>query len=306
VATWLVIGALGIPAVLGLGAVGDLPWIALFGAALGALRLLGLIWFLLGVGVMALLAVSFFPLLDNRIDGMVRADDPVRSRVDAVVVLSASLTSEGRLGRVAQERLNSGMLLRPELGTRHLVLTKVLRPDRAQMAAAEAHQRQLVARLDPAAELHLVGPTSDTHDEALATETLARNMGWKRVAVVTSALHSRRACATFEARGLQVMCRPSEPRRLGLSLRRAPEDRLEAFREWLYEVAGTVVYRRRGWLSGPAKRNVQARLRRIHDASAPRSVTRNSSACDPALTDNRCRSLEVFWGDRPTRFRQTT
>jgi uncharacterized SAM-binding protein YcdF (DUF218 family) len=306
VGTWLVVGILGVPALLGLGAVAELPWIALFGAALGAIRFLGPVRLLLGFAVTAIFVVSFFPFLDNRIAGMVRSDGAGGSRVDAVIVLSASLTSGGELGRVAQERLVSGMLLRRELAAPNLVLTTVLHSDRTRMAVAEQHQRLVVGRLDPDAVLHLVGPTRDTHEEAIAAEALARRSGWHQVAVVTSPLHTRRACATFEAQGLLVICRPSEQHRLGDSDRWAPGDRLAAFQEWLYETVGIAAYRRRGWISRPAKRNVQARLRRIHDAPALRSLARNRSVREAVWTDRPCRWLQKEWVDGRTRFRRTT
>lgn len=246
--TWLVLGALGVPALAGLGTLGDLPWVALVGAALGSLGLLAPVWLVLGVSVVTLFLVGFFPLLDNRMDRLVRSDDLRGREVDAVVVLSGTLTSEGRIGNVALERLVGGVLLRRSLSTRHLVLTTIRRVEKGDTVFSERDQRLLVARLDPEAALDLVGAVRNTHDEAVATAGLARQRGWKRVAVVTSPLHTRRACAAFEAQGLVVLCRPSDARDYSLNLRRAPADRLGAFRDWLYEVVGSRVYRSRGWL----------------------------------------------------------
>lgn len=251
-ATWLVLGALGVPAMLGLGTMGDLAWIALAGAALGALGLLAAVWTLLGVAVVCLFAVSWFPFLDNRIQRMVRADELRGREVDAVVVLSGSVTSEGRIGNGALERLVGGVLLRRSLSTRHLVLTTIRRVKTGDTVSSEQDQRSLVARLDPEAALDLVGPVRNTHDEAVGTAGLARQRGWQRIAVVTSSLHTRRACAAFEAQGLTVLCRPSDARDYSLNLRRAPGDRLGAFRDWLYELVASKVYRARGWL--PSRR----------------------------------------------------
>lgn len=253
--TWLVLGTLGVPALAGLGTLGDLPWVALAGVALGALGLLAAVWLVLGISVVTLFLVSFFPLLDNRMDRMVRSDSLRGRTVDAVVVLSGTLKSEGRIGNVALERLLAGLMLRRNLGTRHLVLTTIRRVERGDTRTSERDQRSLVARLDPDAVLDLVGPVRNTHDEAVATAALARQRGWKRVALVTSPLHTRRACAVFEATGLSVLCRPSDERDFALNLRRAPADRLGAFRDWVYEVVGTRVYRSRGWLPERANRN---------------------------------------------------
>ena len=254
-ATWLTLAALGVPAVAGLSTFGDLPWVALFGAAVGALHLLVLVQVVLGLAVVSLFVVSYFPLLDNRIAAHVRADPLPTAPVDAVVVLSGSLTSDERLGAVALERLVSGLEMRPGLGTPHLVVTTIRRIRQGDTLRSEGDQGRIVARLDPGATLHFVGPVHDTHDEAVAVERLARSSGWKRVAVVTSPLHTRRACATFEATGLTVVCRPSRSEEYSLNPRRPPNSRLGAFRDWLYEVIGIRVYRSRGWLGKPANRN---------------------------------------------------
>jgi uncharacterized SAM-binding protein YcdF (DUF218 family) len=167
-----------------------------------------------------------------------------------VVILSGNLTREGRIGSEALARLLAGLELRRRLPTRHLVLTSIHRIRRGDTLSSEGDQRALIARFDPEAILHVVGPVRDTHDEAVAVSGLARQRGWRRLVVVTSPLHTRRACATFERQGLAIVCRPSESRDYSLNLRRAPADRLEAFRDWLYEVVGTRVYRSRGWLDG--------------------------------------------------------
>jgi len=254
-ASWLVLGALGVPQLVGMQTVGDLPWIALAGAALGALGLAPLFGGLLGISVVSVFLVSWFGLLDNRIRDLVRSDSLPEGRVDAVVILSGNLTREGRIGSEALARLLAGLEFRRRLPTRHLVLTSIHRIRRGDTLSSEGDQRALIGRFDPEAILHMVGPVRDTHDEAVAVSGLARQRGWHRLAVVTSPLHTRRACATFERQGLAIVCRPSESRDYSLNLRRAPADRLEAFRDWLYEVVGTRIYRSRGWLDGRPRPN---------------------------------------------------
>lgn len=247
-ASWLVLGALGMPQLVGMQTVGDLPWIALAGAALGALGLAPLFGGLLAVSVVSVFLVSWFGLLDNRMRDMVRSDSLPGRPVDAVVILSGNLTREGRIGSEALARLLAGLELRRRLPARHLVLTSIHRLRRDDTLSSEPDQRALIARFDPEAVLHVVGPVRDTHDEAVAATGLARQQGWRRLVVVTSPLHTRRACATFERQGLSIVCRASDSRDYSLNLRRAPADRLEAFRDWLYEAVGTKVYRIRGWL----------------------------------------------------------
>lgn len=251
---WLVLGALGVPELVGMQTIGDLPWIALIGTALGALGLAPLFGGLLGFAVVAVFLVSWFGLLDNRIHGTIRSDSLSAGSVDAVVVLSGNLTREGRIGSEALGRLLAGLELRRRLSARHLVLTSVHRIRRADTLSSERDQRSLISRFDPEAVLHVVGPVRNTHDEAVAATGLARQRGWRRLAVVTSPLHTRRACATFERQGLAIVCRASDSRDYSLNLRRAPADRLEAFRDWLYEAVGTRVYRARGWLDSGRKK----------------------------------------------------
>jgi uncharacterized SAM-binding protein YcdF (DUF218 family) len=247
-AAWLILGVLGVPELMGRQTIGELPWIALAGSALGALGLAPVLGGLLAIGVVMVFLVSWFGFLDNRMRDMVRSDPLPGRPVDAVVVLSGNLTREGRIGSEALGRLLAGLDLRRRLSARHLVLTSVHRIRRADTLSSEPDQRALVGRFDPEALVHVVGPVRNTHDEAVAASGLARQQGWRRLAVVTSPLHTRRACATFERQGLAVLCRASDSRDYSLNLRRAPGDRLEAFRDWLYEAVGTRIYRVRGWL----------------------------------------------------------
>jgi uncharacterized SAM-binding protein YcdF (DUF218 family) len=94
----------------------------------------------------------------------------------------------------------------------------------------------------------LSGLTGSTRDEALQTAKLFRERSWKRVVVITSPLHTRRACRTFENAGVTVSCTPSESREFAINTMKKPEDRMRAFQAWIYEIAGTVRYRQLGWI----------------------------------------------------------
>ncbi|MEO5580967.1 MAG: YdcF family protein, partial [Gemmatimonadaceae bacterium] len=87
-----------------------------------------------------------------------------------------------------------------------------------------------------------------TREEAIAVARIARDRGWRSVILVTSPAHSGRACATFEKVGLLVSCAPSDSRDVALLALGNGEDRIAAFRLWVYETAGTLWYRRKGWL----------------------------------------------------------
>lgn len=102
--------------------------------------------------------------------------------------------------------------------------------------------------------MHVLGLCKDTRDEALRARALADAQGWRRVILVTSASHMRRAEATFRKAGLDVVCFACDFEGLAaLQSRWQPLKppgpggfvRLDAF---LHEVVGWWAYRWRGWV----------------------------------------------------------
>lgn len=73
-----------------------------------------------------------------------------------------------------------------------------------------------------------------TRDEAARVRDLARERGWRRVLLVTSPSHSRRAARLFAAQGLYVVSVPAGETRFDPTLP-LPSDRLAALRTLLYE-----------------------------------------------------------------------
>ena len=53
--------------------------------------------------------------------------------------------------------------------------------------------------------IHVLGYSSNTKDEADQTKVLAEKNGWKKIILVTSANHMRRAEALFKKTGLEVV-----------------------------------------------------------------------------------------------------
>jgi len=105
-----------------------------------------------------------------------------------------------------------------------------------------------------------LGVNENTHDEALHTQALVKEKQWKRVIIVTSAFHMRRAEATFQKAGVSVVPVACDFQTVG-----APEPgpvstsswylfpRLERFKileMYLHETFGSWVYRWRGWMGG--------------------------------------------------------
>lgn len=95
---------------------------------------------------------------------------------------------------------------------------------------------------------------ADTYDEALRVRNLAAERGWRRILLVTSANHQRRASATFRAQGLEVISVPcnfltnvsTAPGEMGLSIPRY--DGFVKMATYLHEEIGWLMYRRRGWI----------------------------------------------------------
>lgn len=102
--------------------------------------------------------------------------------------------------------------------------------------------------------VYSLGICSDTHDEAVKTASLAKERGWKQIALVTSATHMTRAKATFDKAGVTVVPVPcnflSEQLRQGKSywLKTPDLTGFLYFEGWMHEVIGTWVYQWNGWM----------------------------------------------------------
>lgn len=216
---------------------------ALVGAVLGTTRLRPIL--LIGGGILALIciAVAYTPLVSAVARPLIRRDS-IPPRVDAIAVLSAGFTPDGMMRRETLERLLSGLTL----ARRGLAPVMLVSMERASKASDSADLQSVISLGGGATRTILVDSVTTTRTEALRMKTIARANGWQTLAVVTSPLHTRRACATFEAVGFRVVCVPATVRESGLIPGSIAEDRLRDFRSWLYETFATDSYRRRGWI----------------------------------------------------------
>lgn len=220
---------------------------AFVGAALGVTRLRPLL--LIGAGIIALLCVvvAYTPLVSEAARPLVRRDS-IPPRVDAIAVLSMGVTPDGLMRGETLERLLSGLML-ARGGLAPVMLVSMERgAGNGASVSDSADLRNVTALLGTATPIIFVDSIFTTRTEALRMRAIARSNGWKTVAVVTSPMHTRRACATFEAVGFKVVCVPAVVRGSGLPPGSNAEDRLRAFRSWLYETFATEEYRRRGWI----------------------------------------------------------
>jgi uncharacterized SAM-binding protein YcdF (DUF218 family) len=246
--TWIAVAAL-----TGLGKVPELlvPG-AIIAAIIGALlvltRLRALVWVLgaLVIGAFYLIAVTPFVSTVLAPDSLVRTDRLPKGQLDAVIVLSGGITEDSLLMPEPLDRLLSALALMHQGAGRILVVTE---PARRNGTTAYRDQRWVRSLLDRPFEMVAIDSVHTTHDEAVRAWRALQPRGDTRVAVVTSPLHTRRACSTFERVGFTVTCVPAILRAYAVHSPSSAMDRLALFRDWLYERAALIEYRERGWLA---------------------------------------------------------
>jgi uncharacterized SAM-binding protein YcdF (DUF218 family) len=174
--------------------------------------------------------------------------DSLPARVDAIGVLAAGFTADGMMRSETLDRLLTGLSLARRGVARTVLVSRERSEYRGRVISDSVDQESLLALAKPSAQIIFVDSVFNTRTEALRMKAVAQSRGWSTLAVVTSPLHTRRACATFEAVGLKVVCVPAEVRESGLHEGSIAQDRLRAFRWWLYETFASSSSRRRGWI----------------------------------------------------------
>lgn len=105
------------------------------------------------------------------------------------------------------------------------------------------------------AQVLSLGLNGTTFDEATKVRTLAKDRGWKRILLVTSASHMRRAAAVMRTQTkLEVVPAPCNfltvlstlPSTRGIAI--PTYGGFEKISLWMHEIIGWEVYRRRGWI----------------------------------------------------------
>lgn len=247
VATAALAELLGLPRAAGLS-----PWsvrlaAAVVGASLAPSRVGSWLWLPPGALVAMLLLVTGTPLVRAPTLALIR--DDAEQPVDAVAVLSGSVTDDGRLTGAAIDRLLTGLAEATRRRVPVLLLSEVRSEPGPAGTGSETDQRALARLADPALRVHVVRDVHSTRDEAVAFAAMAQANGWRRVLLVTSPTHTRRACAAVEHVGLAVECRPSDARDYAVSSLRRAEARRLAFQDLVYEAAALALYRVRGWIA---------------------------------------------------------
>jgi uncharacterized SAM-binding protein YcdF (DUF218 family) len=221
---------------------------AVVGAILGVSRLRPLLWIAAAMIAVICVAVAYTPVVSTLADPLIRRD-PIPPRVDAIAVLSAGFTRDGMMRSETLDRLLTGLGLAKRGVAPTLLISRERGTYAGKVISDSADKQTLLALAQPSAEVIFVDSVFTTRTEAIRMKELAKKRGWTTIAVVTSPMHTRRACATFEAVGFsKVVCIPAGLRESGLDEGSDAQDRLGAFRSWLYETFATDSYRRRGWI----------------------------------------------------------
>lgn len=239
--------------------------LAALGALAGAVRPPRTFSFLL-VPPAAVIAIVVFSPVSERLVGWWVRDDPLRAPgVAAVVVLSAGLNPDTTISSSALDHLLMGL----ELARAHeasLVTTSTRQRFPHGMVSGEVDQTRVLSLAGPHVPWVRADGGRTTRDEATSTAAVLFPLGVRQVAVVTSPMHTRRACAAFEAVGFVVTCVAARMRGSGAPpLSEVPDDRLAVFGEWVYEVTALAKYRWLGWVrsaSGTPARYSAAEVKR--------------------------------------------
>jgi uncharacterized SAM-binding protein YcdF (DUF218 family) len=230
----------------------DMPLVVLLAAIVGALisltRLAPLLLIADGVVAIIYLLVGLTPLIRGPVDSWIRRDPPPASPLDVIVVLSSGLIPDSSLDTPGLDRLLTGIDLVHHNVAPQLLLTRFRMHVAGRDISTFDDQTRLLALGSVNSAPLIVDDPHNTHDEAVGAARLLFPSGRRRIAVVTSPMHTRRACATFEAAGFVVTCVPAREHDAARDHPATATDRLAAFRSYVYERLGMFEYRRRGWL----------------------------------------------------------
>jgi uncharacterized SAM-binding protein YcdF (DUF218 family) len=248
VATLAAVGAhvLGVPQLLRIPDIALFLPASIFGGAVGGTRLRPLIWVPAGVLSVLCLLVAYTPLVATLARPLIRRD-ALPARVDAIAVLSEGMTADGLMRDATLDRFLSGLSLAQQGLGKVVLVSRERRSDAGGSVTDSADLQHIASLAATPAEIIFVDSVVTTRTEALRMRSIVAARGWTTLALVTSPVHTRRACATFEAVGLRIVCVPAVVRQSGLNADSNPEDRLRAFRSWLYETFASASYASRGW-----------------------------------------------------------
>ena len=220
---------------------------ALLGAILGATRLRPLLWIPAGIIALMCVVVAYTELAPSLARPLIRRD-PLPARVDAIAVLSAGFTPDGMMSSQSLDRMLTGLSLARRGVAPTLLISRESRTTGGKVESDSADKQNIITLAQSSEQIVFVDSVFSTRTEALRMKAIAQTRRLTAIAVVTSPMHTRRACATFEAVGFKVVCVPADARGSGLYAGSSARERLNVFGSWLYETFASFTYRRRGWI----------------------------------------------------------
>ncbi len=166
--------------------------------------------------------------------------------IDAVFVFSSGVNTRGLVMGEGLDRLLTGIALRARRPALPLVVSIVRSGTRFTGRSSHDDQQTLIALVPATGPVEWIDSVASTRDEAVRLSRRAFQARWRRVAVITSPMHTRRACATVEALGLPVTCLVA-PWRVAGWPPRSTSDRLVVLQRLTYETLAWAQYRVTGW-----------------------------------------------------------
>ncbi len=168
------------------------------------------------IAAMAVLYVCSTPVVGRGLFRWLESAYPARALAevepaDAIVPLGGILGPTAPPGRLpnlseANERLEAGVALWQAKKAPWLVFTAGRVPWAKQAEVEGVVLRRLaIERGVPAESIALTSEVGNTADEARSVRTLMRERGWKRIILVTSAWHLRRAARQFGEAGVDFI-----------------------------------------------------------------------------------------------------
>lgn len=217
------------------------------GAVMGVLGLAQWIMFADGVLLAAFCVVSLTPVMQPIARAWVRDDRMPNKPADAIVVLSSGVTGDSTLSGDGLDRLLMGLELLHAGYAPLLLTTRIISKTQVGEVSSDIDQRRIIALTGDEARWRVVDSTRTTHDEANRAALLLLRQGFRSIVVVTTPMHTRRACATFEMAGFSVACVAARERGTSTWRSRVHSERISSFRYYVYERLGMWKYHRNGW-----------------------------------------------------------
>jgi uncharacterized SAM-binding protein YcdF (DUF218 family)/glycosyltransferase involved in cell wall biosynthesis len=171
-----------------------------------------------------------------------RVDSP--RKADAIVVFAGGVGESGVAGGGYQERVKQAVdLYRQGYAARVIISSGFV----FAFSEAQVMRDLAVAQGVPADAILLETAAANTYENVRFTRTLLAERGWRRILLVSSPYHMRRATMTWKrvAPDIDVIASPVEESQFYAHERGAS---LEQLRGLLHEVAAIVVYWWKGWI----------------------------------------------------------